>query len=206
MFIEIEPIPHVSLAILIARKKELRARLWQKPSTGPYTTGFTPPRSYNRANAPPPGTEQPSTDLPPEPDTATASLEMPSPRPATIRNIVAEVAAFYCVSPYDILSGSRKQRFVRPRQIACYLAKSLTQKSLPEIGRRIGGRDHTTVLHGTRKIARLIASNETLANEIEDLRQRFIPPQQKPASVASPSDTFATLIEAQPGKSPDATQ
>jgi Bacterial dnaA protein helix-turn-helix len=189
VFIEIEPIPHVSLATLIARKKEIRARFWKKPSTGQHVTDFILPASCNQADAPPPGTEQPIADLQPELDT-TASPQAPSPRPATIRNIVAETAAFYCVSPYDILSESRKQRFTRPRQIACYLAKSLTQKSLPEIGRCIGGRDHTTVLHSIRKIAGLIACNEMLANEIEDLRKKFIL-QQEPASTGSPPGTFA---------------
>jgi hypothetical protein len=98
MLIEIEPVPHVSLATLIARRKELRALLWQKPSPRPHATSFTPPAPCNRANAPPPGTDQPSTDLPPEPDAPAVSPEAPSPRPITIRNIVAEVAAFYCVS------------------------------------------------------------------------------------------------------------
>jgi Bacterial dnaA protein helix-turn-helix len=205
MFIDIEPIPHVSLATLIARRNEIRARFWKKPSSRPHTTGFTPPASCNPSNSPPPSTEQPIADLPPEPDT-TALPQTPSPRPITIRNIVAEVAAFYCVSPYDILSVSRKARFVRPRQIACYLAKSLTQKSLPEIGRRIGGRDHTTVLHGTRKIARLIASNETLANEIGELRKRFILPQQEPQTTDNATAESVLFCEAHPSKPIEATQ
>jgi hypothetical protein len=173
MFIEIEPIPHVSLATLIARRKEIHAR-FSNPSLRPPAAGFMLPPSCNQL-VPASAIEQSCADLPPEPDT-TASPRTPPPRPATIRTIVAEAAAFYCVSPYDILSESRKQGFVRPRQIACYLAKSLTKKSLPEIGRRIGGRDHTTVLHAIRKIAGLIASNETLANEIGELRKRFILP------------------------------
>jgi chromosomal replication initiator protein len=60
---------------------------------------------------------------------------------------------------------------VRPRQIAMYLAKTLTLRSLPEIGRRFGGRDHTTVLHAVRKIEGLVDSDATLADEIELLKR-----------------------------------
>ena len=58
-----------------------------------------------------------------------------------------------------------------PRQIAMYLAKSLTLRSLPEIGRRFGGRDHTTVLHAVRKIDRLYNSETALHEEIEMLKR-----------------------------------
>jgi chromosomal replication initiator protein len=60
---------------------------------------------------------------------------------------------------------------VRPRQIAMYLAKALTLRSLPEIGRRFGGRDHTTVLHAVRKIETLAGSDSALAEEIELLKR-----------------------------------
>jgi len=60
---------------------------------------------------------------------------------------------------------------VRPRQIAMYLAKTLTLRSLPEIGRRFGGRDHTTVLHAVRKIEGLVSGDKVLAEEIEVLKR-----------------------------------
>jgi len=60
---------------------------------------------------------------------------------------------------------------VRPRQIAMYLSKQLTLRSLPEIGRRFGGRDHTTVLHAVRKIDELVASDGNLAKDVEHLRR-----------------------------------
>jgi chromosomal replication initiator protein len=60
---------------------------------------------------------------------------------------------------------------VRPRQIAMYLAKTLTLRSLPEIGRRFGGRDHTTVLHAVRKIENLVGNDNGLADEIEILKR-----------------------------------
>jgi chromosomal replication initiator protein len=60
---------------------------------------------------------------------------------------------------------------VRPRQIAMFLAKVLTSRSLPEIGRRFGGRDHTTVLHSVRKVEQMIKDDIDLAQEIELLKR-----------------------------------
>jgi len=62
---------------------------------------------------------------------------------------------------------------VRPRQVAMYLAKTLTLRSLPEIGRRFGGRDHTTVLHAVRKIEGLVGNDVALAEEIEVLKRQL---------------------------------
>jgi chromosomal replication initiator protein len=62
---------------------------------------------------------------------------------------------------------------VGPRQVAMYLAKTLTLRSLPEIGRRFGGRDHTTVLHAVRKIEGLVGNDVTLAEEIEGLKRQL---------------------------------
>ena len=69
------------------------------------------------------------------------------------------VARQYNVSRSDLLSSRRTANVVRPRQVAMYLAKTLTLRSLPEIGRRFGGRDHTTVLHAVRKIEALVAKD-----------------------------------------------
>ncbi|MGB6568015.1 MAG: helix-turn-helix domain-containing protein, partial [Xanthobacteraceae bacterium] len=62
---------------------------------------------------------------------------------------------------------------VRPRQVAMYLAKVLTLRSLPEIGRRFGGRDHTTVLHAVRKIENLAGNDSAFAEEIEGLKRQL---------------------------------
>ena len=61
----------------------------------------------------------------------------------------------------------------RPRQVAMYLAKTLTLRSLPEIGRRFGGRDHTTVLHAVRKIEALVAKDVALSEEVESLKRQL---------------------------------
>jgi chromosomal replication initiator protein len=87
-----------------------------------------------------------------------------------IEEIQRIVARHYNVSRSDLLSSRRTANVVRPRQIAMYLAKTLTLRSLPEIGRRFGGRDHTTVLHAVRKIETLIGSDISLAAEIESLK------------------------------------
>ncbi len=93
------------------------------------------------------------------------------PRRVRIEEIQRAVARQYNVSRSDLLSARRTANVVRPRQIAMYLAKTLTLRSLPEIGRRFGGRDHTTVLHAVRKIETLVGSDTALADEIELLKR-----------------------------------
>src|SRR5246127_374254 len=93
------------------------------------------------------------------------------PKRVKIEDIQRVVARQYNVSRADLLSSRRTANVVRPRQIAMYLAKALTLRSLPEIGRRFGGRDHTTVLHAVRKIETLAGTDSALAEEIEALKR-----------------------------------
>jgi chromosomal replication initiator protein len=93
------------------------------------------------------------------------------PKRVKIEDIQRLVANHYNVSRADILSSRRTATVVRPRQIAMYLAKSLTLRSLPEIGRRFGGRDHTTVLHAVRKIEGMVTKDQELATEIDHLKR-----------------------------------
>jgi chromosomal replication initiator protein len=93
------------------------------------------------------------------------------PKRVKIEDIQRVVARQYNVSRSDLLSSRRTANVVRPRQIAMYLAKTLTLRSLPEIGRRFGGRDHTTVLHAVRKIESLVGNDSVLAEEIELLKR-----------------------------------
>ncbi|WP_245282450.1 MULTISPECIES: chromosomal replication initiator protein DnaA [Hyphomicrobiales] len=93
------------------------------------------------------------------------------PRRVKIEDIQKLVATRYNVSRADILSERRTAAVVKPRQIAMYLAKALTPRSLPEIGRRFGGRDHTTVLHAVRKIEKAIAEDRTLHDEVDLLKR-----------------------------------
>ncbi len=90
-----------------------------------------------------------------------------------IEDIQRIVARHYNVSRGDLLSARRTANVVRPRQVAMYLAKTMTLRSLPEIGRRFGGRDHTTVLHAVRKIEHLVGNDQTLADEIDSLKRQL---------------------------------
>lgn len=92
-------------------------------------------------------------------------------RRVKIEDIQRVVSKHYNVSKQDLLSSRRTRSIVWPRQIAMYLAKSLTLRSLPEIGRRFGGRDHTTVLHAVRKVEEMIGGDEALTQEIEVLKR-----------------------------------
>ncbi|MBM3518479.1 MAG: chromosomal replication initiator protein DnaA [Alphaproteobacteria bacterium] len=87
----------------------------------------------------------------------------------TIEDIQKRVAAHYSIRFADMHSARRARAVARPRQVAMYLAKQLTTRSLPEIGRMFGGRDHTTVIHAVRKIDELRQLDTSLAEDIEIL-------------------------------------
>jgi chromosomal replication initiator protein len=86
-----------------------------------------------------------------------------------IEDILKIIGNHYAVTRADLLSPRRARSIVRPRQVGMYLAKKLTPRSLPEIGRRFGGRDHSTVLHAVRKIEDLMKGDEKLAREVSML-------------------------------------
>ena len=92
-------------------------------------------------------------------------------RRVRIEDSLRIVSRHYKVPRNDLLSSRRSRDVVRPRQIAMYLAKSLTSRSLPEIGRRFGGRDHTTVLHSVRKVEQMMKDDGDLCQEIELLKR-----------------------------------
>jgi chromosomal replication initiator protein len=96
------------------------------------------------------------------------------PKRVRIEDIQKIVARQFNVGRTDLLSNRRTRQIVRPRQIAMYLAKTMTPRSLPEIGRRFGGRDHTTVLHAVRKIEGMISADNKLAQEIELLKRLIL--------------------------------
>ena len=95
------------------------------------------------------------------------------PKHVRIEDIQHVVARQYNVSRADLLSSRRTMNVVRPRHVAMYLAKILTLRSLPEIGRHFGGRDHTTVLHAVRKIDAVIGNDTALAQEIEFFKRQL---------------------------------
>lgn len=92
-------------------------------------------------------------------------------RQISVENIQKTVADFFNIKVADMYSKKRPANIARPRQIAMYLAKELTQKSLPEIGELFGGRDHTTVLHAVRKIAADRSKSPECNHELHVLEQ-----------------------------------
>ncbi|MFH1157920.1 MAG: chromosomal replication initiator protein DnaA [Pseudomonadota bacterium] len=92
-------------------------------------------------------------------------------RRISVDDIQRKVAEHYNIRLSDMHSPRRARMVARPRQIAMYLAKALTEHSLPEIGRKFGGRDHTTIMHGVRRIEELVASDGGIREDVELLRR-----------------------------------
>ena len=92
-------------------------------------------------------------------------------RQISIENIQKTVADYYKIKTSDMHSKKRSRIVARPRQVAMYLAKELTQLSLPEIGANFGGRDHTTILHGCRQITKLKDTIPELNHDVNVLLQ-----------------------------------
>ncbi|MCA4919907.1 MAG: chromosomal replication initiator protein DnaA [Roseomonas sp.] len=92
-------------------------------------------------------------------------------RRVTIEEIQRKVAEHYNIRLTDMSSARRARNVARPRQVAMYLAKQLTSRSLPEIGRRFGNRDHTTVMHAVSRVAELMQADGSFAEDVELLRR-----------------------------------
>ncbi len=92
-------------------------------------------------------------------------------RKVTMDEIIKKTCDYYKVRPADLISPNRARNIVRPRQMAMYLCKKYTTRSLPEIGRKFGGRDHTTILHGVRKIEELMSMDSQFVEDAELLRR-----------------------------------
>jgi chromosomal replication initiator protein len=92
-------------------------------------------------------------------------------RKLTIDDIQRRVAEHYALRINDLISPRRARQVARPRQVAMYLAKQLTPRSYPEIGRRFGGRDHTTVMHAVKRIEELRATDHELDRDIAQLQR-----------------------------------
>ena len=100
-----------------------------------------------------------------------ADILRASDRKLSIEDIQRRVAEHYNIKLADLVGQKRVRTIARPRQVAMYLAKQMTTRSLPEIGRRFGGRDHTTIMHGVRKIEELCADDHGLAEDVQLLRR-----------------------------------
>ena len=91
-----------------------------------------------------------------------------------IDDIQTIVCRFFKISKNEMLSPRRSRYLVRPRQTAIYLAKVLTSKSLPEIGRSFSNRDHTTVIHSVKTIAKLKSEDKELSLNIDNLKNKIL--------------------------------
>ena len=100
-----------------------------------------------------------------------ADILRASDRKVTIEEIQRKVAEHYNIRLSDMIGPKRVRTIARPRQIAMYLAKQLTSRSLPDIGRRFGGRDHTTIMHGVRKIEELMTADSQLSDDLQMLKR-----------------------------------
>ena len=92
-------------------------------------------------------------------------------RKVSVEEIQRKVSEHYNIRLADLIGPKRVRTFARPRQVAMYLSKQMTSRSLPEIGRRFGGRDHTTVMHGVKRIEDLMIKDAQLSDDIELLRR-----------------------------------
>lgn len=90
-------------------------------------------------------------------------------KPIPVSTIQREVCRYYSVSQSDLIGSKRSQAIVFPRQVAMYLSRELTDLSLPKIGSEFGGRDHTTVMHATAKIQKLMSAQREVYNQIQHL-------------------------------------
>jgi hypothetical protein len=94
-------------------------------------------------------------------------------RSPSVQDIQRATASHFGISLTDLVSERRTQPTTRIRQTAMYLAKILTTRSVPEIGRRFGGRDHTTVLHAVHRIEQLIAKDEEFAGHVAEIKAKL---------------------------------
>lgn len=94
---------------------------------------------------------------------------LPAPTYPTVHKIKRCVSEHFGITIPEIDSDRRMARVVKPRQIAMYITRKLTPRSLPDIGRKFGGKDHATVIHALRKIGQLVESDDGFANEISSL-------------------------------------
>ena len=92
-------------------------------------------------------------------------------RRVTVDDIQKRVCEYFSIKLSDMQSSRRSQNVARPRQIAMYLSKVLTSRSLPDIGRKFGGRDHTTVLHAVKKVEELMGSDKEFLEDLTILRR-----------------------------------
>ena len=122
--------------------------------------------AYQKLNNRPPDLETAKTLL--------KNLILAPSKVVSAKKIIQAVAAFYDLKEREILSSSRKKEIVKPRQVAMYLLREELKSSFPFIGRRFGGKDHTTAIHAYGKVARELEKNDQLGEELNLIKQRIL--------------------------------
>jgi chromosomal replication initiator protein len=107
-------------------------------------------------------------------DFGTVTLPAVVKRCPSLLTIKREVCDFYHLNLIEMVSQRRAREVARPRQVAMYLSKKLTPKSLPDIGRHFGNRDHTTVIHAVRQVEHLMSVDGEFATDVEIIRGRLV--------------------------------
>ena len=103
------------------------------------------------------------------------NLISPPSKVSSIKKIIKTVAEFYEISEKELISNSRKREYVKPRQVAMYLLREELKCSFPFIGRKFGGKDHTTAIHAYNKIVRDLKNDENLVEEIKEIKEKIFP-------------------------------
>lgn len=176
-----------SQAKFMQEHRERRARIaaLAKPDTGIICLSAS--ARSQRAEVPPVVELAPIPETPPVQQWAERQFQIHKPTwfsiveeidpPKTVKPTVGMIqricAKYFDLSLNRLLSCSRAYEVVRPRQIAMFLAKEFTMQTLPEIGRRFEGKDHTTILHAVRKIAKKAGDDKQLADDLDALREQI---------------------------------
>ncbi|MBO6133437.1 MAG: chromosomal replication initiator protein DnaA [Lachnospiraceae bacterium] len=100
------------------------------------------------------------------------------PQKITPKMVIDEVAKFFRIGADDIISQKRNKEIVLPRHVAMYLCREITDAPLSEIGKVMGNRDHTTVIHGHSKVEKDLSTNKQLQSDVEDIKKKILPPLQ----------------------------
>lgn len=101
------------------------------------------------------------------------NLISPPSKLSGLKKLIKVVADFYEISEKDLMSNSKKREYVKPRQVAMYLMREELKSSFPFIGRKFGGKDHTTAIHAYKKVTKELKTNENLVEEIKEIKERF---------------------------------
>lgn len=133
-------------------------RPFQPGSPKLYFCDYVPPRAPVVRLA-----EEPQIEIAPA---AISHQEAPRIFLRSVNHIIRVAARHYGLSPVQLLANRRQRSIVRPRQVAMYVAYTISIASFPKIGRAFGGRDHTTIMHSTRKIAELILIDPQIAADV----------------------------------------